>query len=86
MLRGIPAPQPRSFAADLYWLLDNVLKAGECMDITRGHESVRTTISQYRKTRGVPGGNIKVRQLAPGKTRIWKLAAGYEKPDAAQSP
>lgn len=86
ILRGVPPPQVRTFQSDLFWLLDNVLKAGECMDLTRGHDSVKQTVSQYRKTRQVPLGVLKVRQVAAGKTRIWKLTAGYEKPDAATTP
>ena len=81
ILRGVPPPEPRSFQSDFFWLLDNVLKVGECMDITRGHDSVKATVSQYRKARQVPRGVLKVRQLANGKSRIWKLTAGYEKPD-----
>lgn len=87
VLRGVPPPEARSFQADMFWLLDNILKVGECMDITRGHDAVRNTVSQYRRARQAPLSALKVRQLVAGKTtRIWKLADGYEKPDAAQSP
>lgn len=78
--RGIPPPEPRSLQADIFWLLDNVLQVGECMDITRSFETLRTYIAAYNKTRGVPHGGIKVRAIGD-KSRVWKLQAGYEKPD-----
>lgn len=79
--RGIPPPEARSLQADMFWLLDNVLKSGECLDIGRNYDQVRVQVARYINARQVPRGTIKVRPLQTGKTRVWKLAGGYEKPD-----
>ena len=79
--QGIPPPEARSLQADMYWLLDNVLKAGECMDVGRNYDQVRVQVARYIRERHVPRGTIKVRALQTGKTRVWKIASGYEKPD-----
>ena len=76
--RGIPPPEARSLQADMYWLLDNVLKSGECLDIGRNYDQVRVQVARYIRDRHVPRGTIKVRALQTGKTRVWKLAGGYE--------
>ena len=79
--QGVPPPERRSLQADMWWLLDNVLKLDECMDINRSHYMVRTQIARYIRERNVPRGTIKVRPLDKGKCRVWKLSTGYEKPD-----
>lgn len=78
---GIPAPEQRSLQADIWWLLDNVLKVDECMDINRNHDQVRMQVARYIRARAVGKGGIKIRALERGKCRIWKIRAGYEKPD-----
>ena len=78
--RGIIAPGFRSLQADIWWLLDNVLKEGECMDLSRGYDQIRMQVARYIRERGAKGA-LKVRPLPQGKTRVWKLHAGYEKPD-----
>lgn len=79
--QGIPPPEARSLQADIWWLLDNVLKTGECMDIGRNYDQVRTQVARYIRERKVGKGVIKVRPFEKG-SRIWKLASGYERPDA----
>ena len=77
---GISAPEKRTLQADMWWLLDNVLKVGECLDVNRNFEQVRVQVSRYIKERGVKRGVIKVRAIEKG-TRVWKLDSGYERPD-----
>lgn len=79
--QGVPPPEARSLQADMFWLLDNVLKVGECMDIGRNFHQVRMQVARYILYRKVPRGTIKVRELEKGKTRVWKLGSGYEQPD-----
>jgi hypothetical protein len=79
--RGIPPPEKRSLQADMWWLLDNVLREGECLDVNRNFDMVRTQVARYIRERKVGRGIIKMRALGAGKVRIWKLASGYEKPD-----
>lgn len=78
---GIPAPEARSLQADIWWLLDNVLKKDQCMDIGRNFDQVRIQVARYINQRKVGKGVIKVRALGPAKTRVWKLGDGYEQPD-----
>lgn len=79
--KGVPPPEARSLQADMFWLLDNVLKVGECLDVGRNYDQVRVQVARYIRERHVPRGTIKVRALQTGKTRVWKLDTGYEKRD-----
>lgn len=79
--KGIPPPEKRSLQSDIWWLLDNVLKAGEAMDVTRNYDQIRMQVARYIRERKVARGIIKVRPIEGRKTRIWKLDSGYEKPD-----
>ena len=78
--QGISPPEKRSLQEDMWWLLDNVLKVGECLDINRGYDQVRVQVARYIRERQVGRGVIKVRPLEKG-TRVWKLRGGYERPD-----
>lgn len=78
---GIPPPERRSLQQDIWWLLDNVLKSGDCLDINRNYDQVRVGVARYIRERHVQKGSIKVRALERGKTRIWKLDSGFERPD-----
>lgn len=79
---GIPPPEARSLQADIWWLLDNVLKVGQAMDINRNFDQVRMQVARYIRERKVEKGLIKIRPLVVGKCRVWKLGTGYERPDA----
>lgn len=78
---GVPPPEARSLQADIWWLIDNVLKVGDCMDINRSYEQVKMQVARYNREREVPKGSIKARRLGLLKSRVWKIAGGYEKPD-----
>lgn len=79
---GVPPPEKRSLQADIWWLIDNVMKTGDCMDVNRNYDQIRVQVARYIRERKVAKGVLKVRQLEKGGTRIWKLDTGYEKPDS----
>ena len=73
---------PRSQQRDLWWLLDNVLKPGEHMELIRDYDhSIRWMLRDYRRLRGVPRGAIEARSMEGGRTLVLKVKSGYEKPD-----
>lgn len=76
-----PHPWGRSLRSEMWWILDNVLQAHERMDVGRNFGQVKQQVIDYRHARGVPPGKLQTRPLPNGRARVWKFAAGYEKPD-----
>jgi len=70
---GIPPPVRRGFKTDLFWLLDNVLKVDQSLDIGRACSATRIACALYARTRSLPRGTFRVRELKPGWSRIWRM-------------
>ena len=69
-------------SVDVQFILDNVLRVGERLEINTPYRAVHGALALYRYDRKVPKGAIVSYGIERGsKARIWKMASGYEKPD-----
>ena len=70
-----PGPEP-SQREHMFWLFDNVLKAGGRLDIGRTYDSIRSDVRRYRRERGLARSEVVVRPAERGEgwSSIWRIA------------